>query len=43
MRKVSDKERDKLSAEIADLESLDLHQLRVQWKLLSTKSKLRHI
>jgi Protein of unknown function (DUF2924) len=34
MRKVSDKEREKLSAEIAGLESLDLHQLRAQWKLL---------
>jgi hypothetical protein len=34
MRKVSDKEREKLSAEIAGLESLDLDQLRVRWKLL---------
>ena len=34
MRKVSDKEREKLSAEIAGLESLDLNQLRVRWKLL---------
>ena len=34
MRNVSDKEREKLSAEIASLESLDLNQLRVQWKLL---------
>src|SRR6202046_4626565 len=34
MRKVSDKEREKLSAEIASLESLDLTQLRSQWKLL---------
>jgi len=34
MRKVSDKEREKLSAEIAGLESLDLHQLRIRWKLL---------
>ena len=34
MRKVSDKEREKLSAEIASLESLDLAQLRSQWKLL---------
>src|SRR6202795_1722630 len=34
MRNVSDKEREKLSAEIAGLESLDLHQLRAQWKLL---------
>ena len=34
MRKISDKEREKLSAEIASLESLDLTQLRSQWKLL---------
>ena len=34
MRKVSNKEREKLSTEIAGLESLDLNQLRVQWKLL---------
>jgi hypothetical protein len=34
MRNVSDKERDKLSAEIAGLESRDLSQLRAQWKLL---------
>ena len=34
MRKVSDKEREKLSAEIASLESLDLTQLRSQWRLL---------
>jgi hypothetical protein len=34
MRKVSNKEREKLSAEIAGLESLDLNQLRAQWKLL---------
>ncbi len=34
MRKVSNKEREKLSAEIAGLESLDLHQLRIRWKLL---------
>ena len=34
MRKVSEKEREKLSAEIAGLESLDLNQLRAQWKLL---------
>jgi hypothetical protein len=34
MRKVSDKEHEKLSAEIASLESLDLAQLRSQWKLL---------
>jgi Protein of unknown function (DUF2924) len=33
-RKVSDREREKLSAEIADLESLDLNQLRALWKLL---------
>ncbi len=32
--KVSDKEREKLSAEIARLESLDLEQLRSRWKLL---------
>src|SRR5258707_5427296 len=34
MRNISDKEREKLSAEIAGLELLDLNQLRVQWKLL---------
>ena len=34
MRKVSDKEHEKLSAEIASLQSLDLAQLRSQWKLL---------
>ena len=34
MRKVSDKERKELSAEIAGLESLDLNQLRARWKLL---------
>ena len=34
MRNVSDKEREKLSAEIASLESLDLSQLRARWKLL---------
>jgi hypothetical protein len=34
MRRVSDKVREKLSAEIAGLESLDLHQLRAKWKLL---------
>src|ERR1700720_1964402 len=34
MRKISDKEREKLSAEVAGLESLDLKQLRSQWKLL---------
>jgi Protein of unknown function (DUF2924) len=34
MRNVSDKEREKLSAEIAGLESLDLNQLKAQWKLL---------
>ena len=34
MRKVSEKEREKLSAEIAALESLDLDQLRAWWKLL---------
>jgi hypothetical protein len=34
MRNVSDKEREKLFAEIAGLESLGLNQLRAQWKLL---------
>jgi hypothetical protein len=34
MRKISDKDRAKLLAEIAGLESLDLNQLRSQWKLL---------
>jgi hypothetical protein len=34
MRKISDNDRAKLSAEVAGLESLDLHQLRTQWKLL---------
>ena len=34
MRKVSDKEREKLSAELAGLESLGLNQLRARWKLL---------
>src|SRR5579859_2839698 len=34
MRNVSDKEREKLSAEIAGLESLDLNQLRARWNLL---------
>ena len=34
MRNISNKEREKLSAEIAGLESLDLSQLRAQWKLL---------
>ena len=34
MRNVSNKERERLSAEIAGLESLDLHQLRIRWKLL---------
>ncbi len=34
MRNVSAKEREKLSAEIAGLESLDLNQLRARWKLL---------
>ncbi len=34
MRNVSDKQREELSAEIAGLESLDLIQLRSQWKLL---------
>ena len=34
MRKISDKDREKLSAEIAGLELLDLNQLRTQWKFL---------
>jgi hypothetical protein len=34
MRNVSNKYREKLSAEIAGLDSLDLHQLRARWKLL---------
>jgi hypothetical protein len=34
MRKVSDKERKELLAEIAGLESLDLNQLRARWKVL---------
>ena len=34
MRNVSGTEREKLSAEIAGLESLDLNQLRARWKLL---------
>src|SRR5580692_11583685 len=34
MRNISNKEREKLSAEIAGLELLDLNQLRVRWKLL---------
>src|SRR4030081_1844140 len=34
MRNLSNKERGKLSAEIAGLESLDLNQLRARWKLL---------
>ena len=34
MRNVSNKEREKLSAEVAGLESLDLNQLRTRWKLL---------
>jgi len=34
MRNVSDKEREKLSAETAGIESLDLSQLRARWKLL---------
>jgi hypothetical protein len=34
MRNVADKEREQLSAEIAGLESLDLNQLRAQWKRL---------
>jgi hypothetical protein len=43
MRKVSDKEREKLSAEIASLESLDLTQLRSQWKLLYEIEGPRHL
>jgi Protein of unknown function (DUF2924) len=34
MRNLSNKEREKLSSEIAGLESLDLNQLRARWKLL---------
>jgi hypothetical protein len=34
MRNVSNKQRERISAEIAGLESLDLNQLRVRWKLL---------
>ncbi len=34
MRNVSDTDREKVSAEIAGLESLDLNQLRARWKLL---------
>jgi DUF2924 family protein len=34
MRNVSDKERERISAEIAGLESLDLSQLRARWKFL---------
>ncbi len=34
MRRISDKEREKLSAEIAGLESPDLNLLRARWKLL---------
>jgi hypothetical protein len=34
MRNVSDKERESVCAEITGLESLDLTQLRVRWKLL---------
>ncbi len=34
MRNLSNKEREKLSAELVRLESLDLTQLRAQWKLL---------
>ncbi len=39
MRKVSDKEREKLCAEIAGLGSLDLSQLRARWKLLSRRQR----
>src|SRR5882757_296423 len=34
MRKLSNKEHEKLSAEIGGLESLDLNQLRIRWKHL---------
>ncbi len=34
IRNVPDKERQKLSAEIALLESLDVAQLRARWKIL---------
>jgi len=34
LRKLPDKERQKLSAEIALLETLDVDQLRVRWKIL---------
>jgi hypothetical protein len=43
MRRVSDKEREKLSAEIASLESLDLHQLRTRWNLLYEIDAPRHL
>jgi hypothetical protein len=43
MRNVSNKEREKLSAEIASLESLDLIQLRSQWKLLYEIEAPRHL
>jgi len=34
MRRISEKEREKLTAEIAGLESLDLIQLRIRWREL---------
>src|SRR3984957_10956515 len=43
MRNVSDKESEKLSAEIAGLESLDLNQLRAQWKLLYEAATPPHL
>ncbi len=43
MRNVSDKERERLSAEIAGLESLDLNQLRARWKLLYENEAPPHL
>jgi hypothetical protein len=43
MRNVSDKERERLSVEIAGLESLDLSQLRAQWKLLYETEAAPHL
>ena len=43
MRNISDKERQKLSAEIAGLESLDLHELRARWKLLYQIDAPKHL
>jgi hypothetical protein len=43
MRNVSDKEREQLSAVIAGLESLDLIQLRAQWKLLHETEAPPHL